>query len=62
MRKLKALIKAQGEGGIRTRGSKGRGQNTALMAAAFRGWVPAVKALVDADPDAAHLQMRVSIP
>ena len=39
----------------------GRGW-TVLMNAAESGHVEAVKALVAADPDPAHLNMRVSIP
>jgi hypothetical protein len=35
---------------------------TALMAAAVGGSVEAVKALVAADPDPAHLNMKVSVP
>jgi ankyrin repeat protein len=38
------------------------GKWTALMMAAMRGHVEAVKALVAADPDPAHLNMEVSIP
>lgn len=35
---------------------------TALIFAAMRGYVEAVKALVAADPDLAHLNMKVSVP
>jgi hypothetical protein len=35
---------------------------TALMWAANGGFVEAVKALVAADPDRAHLNMKVSVP
>ena len=35
---------------------------TALIVAATNGYVEAVKALVAADPDEAHLNMRVSVP
>ena len=35
---------------------------TALMHAAIFGYVEAVKALVAADPDLAHLNMKVSVP
>jgi hypothetical protein len=35
---------------------------TALIWAAIKGYVEAVKALVAADPDLAHLNMKVSVP
>jgi hypothetical protein len=38
------------------------GKSTALMYAAMSGHVEAVKALVAADPDLAHLNMKVSVP
>jgi ankyrin repeat protein len=37
-------------------------KHTALMYAAMGGHVEAVKALVAADPDLAHLNMKVSVP
>jgi hypothetical protein len=37
-------------------------ENTALIEAAINGYVEAVKALVAADPDPAHLNMKVSVP
>ena len=37
-------------------------KQTALMYAAEYGHVEAVKALVAADPDLAHLNMKVSVP
>ena len=37
-------------------------KQTALIAAAINGHVEAVKALVAADPDLAHLNMKVSVP
>ena len=38
------------------------GKSTALIIAAYRGHVEAAKALVAADPDLAHLNMKVSVP
>ena len=44
-----------------TQGGYG-GKRTALINAARYGHVEAVKALVAADPDLAHLNMKVSVP
>ena len=43
---------------LRAAGAK----EVSLIVAAMNGWVEVVKALVAADPDPAHLDMKVSIP
>jgi len=46
---------------LNTQDSNGN-KYTALIYAAKNGYVEAVKALVAADPDLAHLNMKVSVP